>query len=108
MFIGFPVRANDNLLSGNIFFLSDNDISLSNNDLSQSVNDISLSGNKISLTGNELSHTTPRNLATTGTKDVPNHRAIFCSKQNLVKIRRDIAIFAIFVDYHFHYFCPVL
>ena len=42
-----------------------------------------------------------RNLATTGTKDVPKYRAIFRSKQNLVKIRRDIAIFAIFVDYRF-------
>ena len=70
-------------LSGNIFFLSDNDISLSDNNLSQSVNDISLSGNKISLTGNEISHTTRRNLATTGTKDVPKYCAIFCSKISL-------------------------
>ena len=100
MFISFSVRGNDNSLSGNNFSLSDNDISLSDNDFSLSVNDISLSGNEISLTGNEISHTTRRNLATTG--NIPKYRAIFRSKQNLVKIRRDIAILAIFVDYRFH------
>ena len=88
MFISFLVRGNDNSLSGNNFSLSDNDISLS--------------GNEISLTGNEISHTTRRNLATTGTIDVPKYLAIFRSKQNLVKIRRDIAILAIFVDYRFY------
>ena len=95
MFIGFSVRGNDNLLSGNNFSLSDNNISLSDNDLSLSVNDISLSGNEISRTGNEISHTTRRNLATTGTVDVTKYHAIFRSKQNLVKICRDIAIFNI-------------
>ena len=108
MFISFSVRGNDNSLSGNNFSLSDNDISLSDNALSQSVNDISLCGNEISLTGNEISQTTRRNLATTGTKDVPKYRAIFRSKQNVVKIRRAITIFAIFVDYRFYYFCPIL
>ena len=73
MFIGFSVRGNDNLLSGKNFSLSDNDISLSDNDFSLSVNDISLSGN-------EISHTTLRNLATTGTIDVPKYRAIFRSQ----------------------------
>ena len=102
MFIGFSLRGNDNSLSGNNFSLSDNDFSLSDNDFSLSVNDISLSGNEISLTGNEISHTTRRNIATTETIDVPKYRAIFRSKQNLVKIRRDIAILAIFVDYRFH------
>ena len=101
MFISFLVRGNDNSLSGNNFSLSDNDISLSDND-------VSLSVNESSLTGNEILHTTWRNLATTGTIDVPKYHAIFCFKQNLVKIRRDIAILAIFVDYRFHYFCPIL
>ena len=102
MFISFSVRGNDNSLSGNSFSWCDNDISLSDNDFSLSVNDNSLSGNEISLTGNEISHTTRRNLATTGTIDAPKYRAIFRSKQNLVKIHRDIAILAIFVDYRFH------
>ena len=102
MFISFSVRGNDNSLSGNNFSLSDNDISLSDNDFSLSVNDISLSGNEISLTSNEISHTTRRNLATTGMIDVPKYRAIFRSKQNLVKIRLDIAILVIYVDYRFH------
>ena len=102
MFISFLVRGNDNSLSGNNFSLSDNDISLTDNDFLLSANDISLSGNEISLTGNEISHPTRRNLATTGTIDVPKYRAIFRSKQNLVNIRRDIAILEIFVDYRFH------
>ena len=108
MFISFSLRGNDNSLSGNNFSLSDNDISLNDNDLSLSVNDISLSGNEISLSGNEISLMTRRNLATTGTIDVPKYRAIFRFKQNLVEIPREIAIFAIFVDYRFHSFCPIL
>ena len=68
MFISFSVRGNDNSLSGNNFSLSDNNISLS--------------GNEISLTGNEISHTTRRNLATTGTINVPKYRATFRSQQN--------------------------
>ena len=71
-----------------------------------SANDISLSGNEISLTGNEISHPTRRNLATTGTIDVPEYRAIFRSKQNLVNIRRDIAIFGDFRRLSFSLILP--
>ena len=110
MFISFSVRGNDNSLSGNNFSFSDNDISLSDNDFSLSVNDISLSGNEISLTGNEISHTTRRNLATTGTIDVPKYRAIFRSNKISLKfaeISRFWRYSSIIVFINFAQYCNI-
>ena len=101
--ISFSVRGNDNSLSGNNFSLSDNDISLSDNDFS-------LSGNEISLTGNEISHMTQRNLATTGTRDVPKYRAIFRSNKISLKfaeISRFWRYSSIIVFINFAQYCNI-
>ena len=55
-----------------------------------------------------MSHGSRENFATTETIDIPKYRAIFRFKQNLVKYRRYIAIFAILADYRLHYFFTIL